>query len=115
VLSTVAVVPAIVSIYEDPDTCLSLLRKAIDAGSNPAAVEQSITFCPESKSFKWVPQTALHVAASLGLSQVVDFLLDIGVPHERKTTDSRSVLEAAVYANKLSVVRTLIDRISISK
>ncbi|KAJ4178431.1 hypothetical protein NW767_014862 [Fusarium falciforme] len=113
--STVAVVPAIVSTYEDPDICLSLLRKAIDAGSKPTAVEQSITFCPESKSFKWVPQIALHVAASLGLNPVVDFLLDIGVPHERKTTDSRSVLEAAVYANKLGVVRALIDRISISK
>ncbi|KAJ3453087.1 hypothetical protein MRS44_018742 [Fusarium solani] len=113
--STVAVVPAIVSTYEDPDICLSLLRKAIDAGSKPTAVKQSITFCPESKSFKWVPQTALHVAASLGLSRAVDFLLDIGVPHERKTTDSRSVLEAAVYANKLGVVRTLVDRISISK
>ncbi|RTE69611.1 hypothetical protein BHE90_016006 [Fusarium euwallaceae] len=113
--STVPVILAIVSTYEDPEICLSLLRKAMDNESKATQVQQSITFNPKSKSFEWVHQTALHMAVSRGLTPVVDFLLEKGVPHGRPTTDSRTVLEAAVYANKLDIVRNLIDRISISK
>ena len=91
----------------DPTVCLEAVKLAYELGNDPQAV---IEYGENSGgSPNWDGATALHGAATRGANEMVEWLLEKGVPLETKTKEGMMAWDIADGSNITGVFHRWID------
>ena len=85
----------------DPTVCLEAVKLTYELGNDPLAVVEYGEYLVGSPS--WDGATAMHGAATRGANEMVEWLLEKGVPLETKTKEGMSAWDIADGSNITNV------------